>query len=306
MNLGLIAVKSIVKLFIMFAIGVIAAKTKVIDENGSRNMARLVNKVTNPVRIFASYLIAYDAVKFRGLISAAELAVLSLAVSVLAGIVFIRKNGDSWRVERCAVALPNCGYIGIPLISAMFGSEAVFYLTGFILVFNIVAWTYGITVMSGRTRLKDLLKVLVSPTILAIAAGLCFYLLEIPMPELISSAIKSVGDCTTPLAMLVAGSTIARTDFVKILGKASVWKTSFLRLLFCPVMFSLICCLIDAPPLVLQTICIGAACPCATIVVTQALAENRSPGLASGLFAITTILCAATLPFTIWLQTLLH
>jgi len=306
MNLGLIAVKSIVKLFLMFGVGVIAALTGIIDESGSKSMARLVNKVTNPIKIFSSYLIAYDAVKFRGLITAAQLGALCLTISIIAGILFIKKKGETWRVERLVVTLPNCGYMGIPLISAMLGDEAVFYLTGLILVFNLVAWTYGITLMSGRNRLKDLLKVLVSPTIIAIAAGICFYLMEIPMPELVGSTIKTIGDCTTPLVMMVAGSTIARTNFIKILGKKSTWLTVFLRLLFCPIAFSLICCLIDAPDLVMQTICIAAACPCASVVVTQALAENRTPGHASGIFAISTILCAATMPFTIWLHGLLH
>jgi len=302
MELGLVAAGSIAKLFIAVLIGALAAALKFIDENGTKAIAGLVNNVTNPLKLLSSYMMVYSAVKFKGLVVSAGLMTLATLISIAAAAIFIRKKGEYWRVERVATVLSNCGFMGIPLISALFGNEAVFYLTGCLMVFNIAAWTYGITVISGRSSFADLVKVLFSPIILSIVAGLCIYLLRIPVPDLVRSGIEAVGDCTSPLAMLVAGSSIARTKLGKTLTRPSIWLTVFLRLLLCPIIFALICSFLSLPDLVFKTVLVAAACPVAAITVTQAISENRTPGHASALFAISTLLSMVSIPVVLMAQ----
>lgn len=302
MELASVAANAMVKLFLIVLIGFAAAKLNFIDENGALAIAKLVNKVTNPLKIFASYIMVYDAVKFRGLMTSAGLMAVAMGVSILAAAVFIRKKGEYWRVERGCTVLTNCGFMGIPLISAVLGNEAVFYLTGCILVFNIVAWTYGITVISGRSSLKDLLRIFTSPVIISIFLGLAVYLLQIQIPEMIHSVVDVVGDCTSPLAMVVAGATIARTDLRKTLGRANSWLVVALRLLICPLIFAVICLFLNIPDLVFKTVFIASACPVATVAVTQAVMEKRTPGHASGLFGLAALLSIGTIPLCIIIQ----
>lgn len=302
MELAGVAANALVKLFLVVLVGFAAAKLNFIDENGTTALAKLVSKVTNPLKLFVSYIMAYDAAKFRGLMTSAGLMAIAMVVSIAVASIFIREKGEYWRVERNATVLANCGFMGIPLISAVLGEEAIFYLTGCILVFNIVAWTYGITVISGRSSAKDLLKVFLSPTIIAIAAGLAVYLLQIPIPEMIHSAFSNVGSCTSPLAMLVAGATIARTDLGKTLGRGSSWLVVLLRLLVCPLLFAVICLFFDLPDLVFRTVFIASACPYAVIGVTQAVMEKRTPGHASGIFGMTALFCIGTIPLVIIIQ----
>ena len=62
----------------------------------------------------------------------------------------MKKEGKDTAIERFSSVYSNCGFMGIPLVNAMFGSEGVFYLTAFITVFNILAWTHGIIIISGE------------------------------------------------------------------------------------------------------------------------------------------------------------
>lgn len=308
MELASVAANSMVKLFLMVLIGFAAAKLNFIEESGTMAIAKLVNKVTNPLKIFTSYIMVYDAVKFKGLMTSAGLMAIAMAVSIAMASIFIREKGEYWRVERNSVVLTNCGFMGIPLISAVLGDEAIFYLTGCILVFNIVAWTYGITVISGRSSFKDLLRIFTSPVIIAIAAGLAVYLLQIRVPDMLASSLSVVGDCTSPLAMVCAGATIARTRLGKTIKRGNSWLVVFLRLLVCPLVFGAICLCFDIPELVFMTVFIASACPVATVAVTQAVMENRTPGHASGLFGIAALLSIGTVPLVIiiqdWIQSL--
>lgn len=309
MELASVAANSMVKLFLMVLIGFAAAKLNFITESGTVAIANLVNKVTNPLKIFTSYIMVYDAVKFRGLMTSAGLMAVAMGISIALASLFIGKKGEYWRAERNAVVLTNCGFMGIPLISAVLGDEAIFYLTGCILVFNIVSWTYGITVISGKSSPKDLLRIVTSPVIISIIAGLAVYLLQIKVPDMIVSSVTTVGDCTSPLAMVCAGATIARTNLGKTLKRKNSWLVVFLRLLACPLIFGAVCLFLDIPELVFMTVFIASACPIATVAVTQAVMVNRTPGHISGLFGMAALLSIGTVPLVIiindWIRSLL-
>ena len=309
MELAGVAANAMIKLFLMVLIGFAAAKLNFIEESGTVAIAKLVNKVTNPLKIFTSYLMVYDAAQFRGLMTSAGLMAIAMVTSIALASVFIREKGDYWRVERASVVLTNCGFMGIPLISAVLGDEAIFYLTGCILVFNIVAWTYGITVISGKSSFKELLRIFTSPVIISIAAGLAVYLLQVKVPEMLSSSLTVVGDCTSPLAMVCAGATIARTNLGKTIKRGSSWLVVALRLLICPMVFCVICLFFDIPELVFMTVFIASACPVATVAVTQAVMEKRTPGHAAGLFGMAALLSIGTIPLVIivqnWIQSLI-
>ena len=54
----------------------------------------------------------------------------------------------------------NVGFMGIPLMNGIFGSEGVFYATASVTIFNVFLWTHGVIMMSGSSEwnLKSMLK----------------------------------------------------------------------------------------------------------------------------------------------------
>ncbi|MCD7884187.1 MAG: AEC family transporter [Lachnospiraceae bacterium] len=66
-----------------------------------------------------------------------------------------KKADDNCAVERFAVIYSNCGFIGIPLVQSILGSEGVLYLTAYMTVFNIFSWTHGLGLMTKDTAASD-------------------------------------------------------------------------------------------------------------------------------------------------------
>ena len=74
-----------------------------------------------------------------------------LLIAVAHGL-FRDKDEGRRRVLRFATVFSNAGYMAIPLQQAVLGDEGVFYCAAYIIVFNIVMWTYGVAEMSGSTK----------------------------------------------------------------------------------------------------------------------------------------------------------
>ena len=84
--------------------------------------------------------------------------------------------------------------MGFPLIRALFGSEGLLYASAFVTVFNILLWTLGYGMVSGKTQMKEVLRsIFTCPCILAVIVGLILYLGRIPVPELLAGPIGTIG-----------------------------------------------------------------------------------------------------------------
>ena len=78
--------------------------------------------------------------------------------------------------------------MGLPLISALFGSEGLLYASAFFTMFNLLLWTVGYSMVSGSSDPKKVAQSLLHcPAIYAIVVGLVLYLLQIRCPTSSSS-----------------------------------------------------------------------------------------------------------------------
>lgn len=104
-----------------------------------------------------------------------------------------REARQALAVERFSVIYSNCGFIGIPLVQALFGNEGVFYLTAVMTAFNILVWTHGLFLFTGGEKfsIKGLLKALCSPSILAVPIGLICFLLRLRVPDVVLDAMTT-------------------------------------------------------------------------------------------------------------------
>ena len=105
----------------------------------------------------------------------------------------------------------NIGFMGFPVMKAIFGDSAVFYTAIFNMIFNLFVFTIGHSMMSYGTSQKTHmnLKNLISPGVVASLVALFIYFTKLQLPDVICSTISMVGDITTPIAMLIIGSTLA-------------------------------------------------------------------------------------------------
>jgi predicted permease len=209
-------------------------------------------------------------------------------------------------VERIHCIYSNVGFMGIPLVNGIFGSEGVFYVTASITIFNVFLWTHGVIMMSGSREwnFNSMLKKLLSPSIIAIAIGLICFLFQLMVPKVIYQAVSYIANINTPFAMLIAGVTIGRTSIFKLIKKYRIYYVALIKLILIPVMLLFIFSRFAMNEMVLITAIIMAAAPSATTGILFAIKYEKDSVLAAEIFTVTTLLSAFTIPFLVKLTSL--
>ncbi len=283
-------------MFIILFLGVICSFKGIITKEGSKQLSSVELNIVNPLLIFMSYQTKYSRELLGGLLWSFLLSAVSFAVAILLSMVLVRKSREDRDIERFSCIYSNCGFIGIPLINGIFGTEGVLYLTAYVTLFNLLVWTHGFMLMKGERDFSSFVKALRSPSVIAVFLGLICYLTNLRLPSLLSGSLEYVTAMNTPLAMLIAGSAAAQTSFIKAMKRSGVYLVSAMKLLVVPVVSFAVCRLFGAPQLVLMTVTIAAACPCATTGTMFAIQMDKKPQRCSEFFAVTTLLSALTLP----------
>jgi len=293
---GLLIGRQILIMFIILVIGAFCYLKGLITKEGTKQLSAVELQLVNPLLIFMSYQKEYNAKLLNGLLWSFVLSAVSFTVTILLSYVFIGKNREDKDIERFAAVYSNCGFIGIPLINGIYGTDGVLYLTAYVTFFNLLVWTHGYMTMKGERDFSSFLKALRSPSVIAVFIGLICYLTNIRLPDVPKTAMQYVSDMNTPLAMLIAGATAAQTNILKALKKPAVYLVSSMKLLVFPACAFAVCRFLGAPQIVLMTVTIAAACPVATTGTMFAIRMDKKPELCSEFFTITTLLSALTLP----------
>lgn len=284
-------------MLILILVGAGCFRFHLLSKDTVSEISKLVLTVVNPIVILLAYQRELKAELVANLGWTFLLSALSYALAMAISYLAIRdRTGRETAIERFSCIYSNCGFMGIPLVSAMFGYEGVFYLTAFITMFNLLAWTHGVMQISGQRSLRSMIKVLRSPAIIAIALGMVLFFAQISIPALLAETLGMIGELNTPLAMFVAGATIAQTNLLGVLKKPRVFYVSFLKLLVIPLALILLFLLFPLEKTMEMTVLAATAAPSAAMCTMQCLNYKKNAAYASELFGVTTLLSIATMP----------
>lgn len=296
-----IIVNQILKMLLLLLLGCLCFRMKLVDEAGSKVLANLLLMVVNPMLAIVSLQTEYSAHLAQGLLVAYLLAFLTHLVAAILSTVLIRTTGNpDCGIDRFASMYSNCGFIGIPLVQSILGNEGVLYLTAYMTVFNFFSWTHGVMIMTGTFSLKELKKGLLSPMIFASILGVVFFFGRIHIPDLLLDSMNYVAGMNTPLAMLIAGISVAQTDLLSMLRNRKLYLISASKLLIMPALLLLVLTLIPVDPMVGCTMLVAAACPVAATGTAFALRFHKNALYASELYAFTTIASLVTIPLFVF------
>ena len=278
-------------------IGLLCAKVNLIDEETNKKLSAFLLLLVNPLVIFISYQRPFEVALLKGLFIAIGLSVLTFAINLLVThTLYFKKDGKIEAIEKYACIYSNSGFIGIPLIQGVFGSEGVFYLTAFLTVSNLLMWTHGVMVMSGVKDRSLIKKAFLAPAFLATITGFITFLLKVEMPRVLMQPLEILGGTNTALAMIIAGVTISKANIGKIVKVMRVYKVCLIRLIVIPFLMIGIFSLTSYPKTIIGTIIIAAACPIAANIILFAYRYDRDSLYASELFVASTIFSLATMP----------
>ncbi|MBQ3661222.1 MAG: AEC family transporter [Firmicutes bacterium] len=300
----IILVKQILQMFLLAGIGFLLFKGGKITLEGSKTLGNILIFGSLPAVIINGFRIERTAEHVSGLLWAALAALIVVMLSILISHFVFRKDG----VAAFATSFANPGFFGIPLIVASLGQGAVFYAAPFIAFLNIGQWTYGVSRLNGQPVLQGFQpkKLIKAPFVIAILVGIFLFVTQIRLPEILSSCLSSVAGLNTPLAMFTVGVYLAQTDLKKMLGRRSLYLISALRLIVIPALSLLILMLFPVSMEQMRTVLlIVAACPVGSNVAVYAQLHNKDYPYAVETVVISTLLSIVTIPFILYLSSLI-
>ncbi|MBR1765366.1 MAG: AEC family transporter [Ruminococcus sp.] len=283
-------------MFIILVIGAGCYMKGLITKEGTKQLSAVELHLINPLLIFMSYQTEYSSRLLKGLLWSFGLSAVAFALAILISTLAVRRGREDAALERFSSVYSNCGFIGIPLINGLFGSEGVLYLTAYVTLFNLLVWTHGLMQMKGERDFSALLKALRSPSVIAVFLGLICYLAQLRLPAVPLQSLRYISDMNTPLAMIIAGASAAQTNFIKAFKNSGIYLVCALKLLVIPLICCAVISLLPAPPLVITVVSIACACPVATTGTMFAIMFDRKPQRCAEFFAVTTVLSGLTLP----------
>ena len=242
-DLVVITAQQVLVMFLLILVGYLAVRCKALDADARRSFSSLLVNLVVPAMIIDSYMVPFDPAILSNLLRAALASGAVLVAGLLIALAATHAMHDADRpLLRFAVTFSNAGYMGFPLINALFGAEGLLYASIFNTFFNILIWTAGMAILDPKaSQGNPLLELAKKPALLAVAAGLVLYLGQIPVPALIAQPISLLGAMNTPLSMLITGAIIATSDLRAVIRSGRLWLILVLRMAVIPAVSFLLC-----------------------------------------------------------------
>ena len=169
-------INQMLTLLIFLIVGVVAYKTKVIDENGNKVFTKVTLNIFQPAMILSAVMrteLSYSLGELVIMLLCTVAAyVIMIGAAYIFAPLFVRKKDDRG-VFRFLLCFGNVGFMGLPLLQTLFGQEGAFYAAIGIVVFNLLIWTHG-TAMMNKQKNKFSVNALVNPGMVGFVVGFIF------------------------------------------------------------------------------------------------------------------------------------
>lgn len=282
-------------LFLLMGVGFLLRKLELMDDRGAGQMSSLLIYVVAPCVVIHSLQTPYSSHLMSALAWSSLLLILCYAVQILfSQLTFRKAPGELRPVLRFAQVYSNNGFMGLPLVQAVLGSQAVIFVMPSLMIFQLFQWTHGMAIMGGKISLR---RMLLNPGIISLLIGVGLFVGQITLPAVLGDTVAFLANMNTPLAMVIIGIQMAGANFRAIFTSARLYGVALIKLLVAPAVTLLImlpCLRID--PDLFCTMVILAAAPTAGMTSILAQQFRQDTATAAQVISLTTLLSLFTLP----------
>ena len=204
------------------------------------------------------------------------------ALSALVGFRLFEIGRAEAAVQGLAAVLANTGYMGIPLVSAVFGRESAVPIVVGLTLDGVLMIPLGIVIIESskgraesltRTALATISALARNPLILSIFAGLAVSTTGFNPPMPLGNFLDLLGGTAGPCALFALGATLAGRSVAG--GTAEVSYMTFMKLVLHPAaLFFTTTVIFSVDPLWATAALLGAALPIAANVFIVARQYN--------------------------------
>lgn len=300
----MILLQQMMVLFIIMMIGFVCRRIGLIRAEGSKMLSGIVVNVANPALILSSSANKESSIQGKELVITLGLAVcFYLIFLVLAEIVprVLWVSKEDLGVYKAMTVFSNIGFMGFPLLSAMYGSEALLYASLFTIPYNILIYTYGVSSMSKEDKDKEQKssipwsKIFNIGVIFSIIA-VVLYLTKLPVPTVITDAAGTLGNLTAPLSMIVIGDAMSQMKIKELITDKKLMLFTGIKLLVIPIAGLFFIKHLNLSPMLTGVCMVMLSTPVGSMTAMLAQQYDGNYELASKGVAVTTLLSVITMP----------
>ncbi len=292
-------------LFALIAVGYACRKTNFLSDAFVKGCVNLLLLIVTPCLIVHVFQRPFTGAALANLGFALAAAFVAHFIGIAFAEACFRRTDEMKRgVLKFATVFSNGGFMAIPLEYALLGADGAFYGAVYVVVFNLLCWTYGLKVMCGHIKDMNRRILFVNPGTVGIALGLPLFLTSTTLPTILHDPIKYISDLNTPLAMIVIGFYLADARFAAYFRCVPALVASALRLVAIP---SLALAGLAAAkgmglaldPTMAIALTASASAPVAAMDTMFASKYGRDVDVSVGLVAVTTLLSIVTMPILV-------
>ena len=303
MNITVVLNQMIV-LFIVMVIGYVASKNNILDEYVNKKISSLLLNITSPALVLSSVLNQSKMGNSKLVLNVVILGVILYAVLPFIGIFLskvLRVSKEDEKLYQFMTIFGNTGFMGFPVIQSIFGTEAVFFAAIVNLIFSALCYSYGLYLICDNGKVNFDYKKLINPGIICSIISIIIYITKINVPVIIKETTSLVGNITTPLAMILIGSSLAEIPMKEVFAEKRLYLFTFIKQIIIPIIFYLILRPIVSNELILGVIVVISAMPVATMTIMFCNEYGGNINLASKTIFITTLSSVITIPTLVYL-----
>jgi len=305
MDLSNVIIKMI-ELFLIIGVGYICFKLNYIDVKSAKSMNILLLNITTPCLILGS--VSAGDVPFGKSTIFLILFIAFMMYLILPIIAYVlnkllRVEKENFGLYMFMSVFSNIGFMGYPVVKAIFGDSAVFLCSLFNMMFSLFVYSFGIYLfnLDKKDNLKFDFKEMINPGIISSVLSLIIFLTGTRLPLFINETLNMIGNITTPLAMILIGVSLASMPIKEIFNEYKLYPYTIIKQIIIPAIGIFILRPFIKDTLIFGITIVVMSMPVASITNIFANKFDGNYKLASKAIFITTLCSFITIPLICFL-----
>ena len=293
-------------------------------------MSKLENSVFLPALVLYTFLANFTVATLREswlpLVISLGVEIIIIPIAILSARL-ASKDGFIRRMYTYGLCFSNFGFMGNAVVSALFPEIYQHYVIFTLPLWTIIyVWAVPELLMekneddatestSGIKSILSRLRSFINPMFIALIIGAVIGITGLGDILLsanggngifVTQVVKILGDCMSPIAMIMTGITFAFIDFRRVLGTFSLYAVTFLRLIVYPLVVGGIAYIIkayvvDIPDVIYVSLICSVSMPLGLNTVVIPAAYGRDTSIPAGMALVSHVLSIGTIPLVMML-----
>lgn len=207
-----IVAEQMISFALMLGLGALAGYRGIIRRESVNDVIAVSLKLLLPIMVFS---FIYKGSNIQGITAHIVIVPLTLTLyAVLIGATWLAArllhlSGPKAAAWRMTFLFGNTGFIGLPVLSALFPDSGAVSLAMFMTLDQAIFWTYGVYLADGGEKHLDaqsFARRFTNPNIVAVFGGLALACLGVQLPDIAMNTLSAIGAAATPVCMVCLGA----------------------------------------------------------------------------------------------------